>query len=80
MPGRADGAARPGVTTSAPSNEARIRAADDENSARLGRPRDRSSSAIGWSPSTRVAPPEPAGDPSAEVVQVVRRRTPSAKE
>ena len=64
--------AGPAVTTSAAPKVARIRAACEVNSARLGRPRERSSSAIGWSPSTRVAPPGRPGDPLGR-----RRPTPS---
>ncbi len=68
------------MTVSAPPKEARIRAADEENRARLGSPSDRSSSAMGWSPRTREAPPTRPVVPSDDVVHRVRRRTPSANE
>ena len=57
--GRRGAAAQRGraVTTSAAPKVARICRRDEVNSARFGRPSERSSSAIGWSPRTRVAPP-----------------------
>jgi len=63
-----------------PAEVARIRAADDEKRARRGSPMERSSSAIGCRPSTRVAPPGRPVVPSDAVVHSVRRRTPSRKE